>query len=239
MIGAIALVGALCVCSQTLAQQPGSMHVLDRVEAVVNNQAILASDIDNELRISVLNPERGRRGPLTPQRALQLLISRTLIEQQIAQNFIQIAEPTDEEVQTRMKEMREQLPACVQKNCASAAGWAAFLTENGLTEAKVANYTRMRMQVLGFIESRFRQGIQISREEVEKYYRETLLPQYPKGETVPPLDTVASRIEEILLEQRVNALFVTWLRDLRRQGGVEILDRALEPTTADAEGDSQ
>ena len=238
MIGAIALTASVCVCSLSRAQQAASSQILDRVEAVVNNKAILTSDINNELRLSVLDPERGRRGPLTAQRALQLLISRALIQQQTAQNFIQFVEPTDEEVQARIKEMREQLPACVQKNCASAAGWAAFLQENDLTEDEVADYIRLRMSVLGFIESRFRQGIQISHDEIEKYYRETLLPEYPKGETPPPLETVAPRIQEILLEQRVNALFVTWLRDLRRQGNVEILNHSLEPAAAADEGDS-
>ena len=40
--------------------------VLDHVVAVVNNQAILASDLDDEIRLAVLDPGRGGLGGLTP-----------------------------------------------------------------------------------------------------------------------------------------------------------------------------
>ena len=36
--------------------RPASPAVLDRVVAVVNNQAILASDVDDEMRLAVLDP---------------------------------------------------------------------------------------------------------------------------------------------------------------------------------------
>ncbi|HEX8810834.1 MAG TPA: peptidylprolyl isomerase [Terracidiphilus sp.] len=214
-------------------------QVLDRVEAVVNNRAILWSDIEQELRLSVLDPERGRHRPLTPGLALQLLISRALIQQQIQQSFIEIAQPSEEDVQARIKELREQLPECVRKNCTTDAGWAAFLKENNLTEAEVATYIGLRLELLEFIGDRFRQGIQIPRDQIEKYYRETLVPQYPKGEQAPPLDTVAPRIEEILLQQQLNTLFTTWLRDLRKQGDVEILDKALEQSATSDEEDNR
>ena len=230
----------LCIAARAQQQPRASDIILDRVEAVVNNQAILASDIEHEIRLAVLDPEQGRRRQLTAQRALQLLISRALIQHQIRQsNMLQVTEPTDEEVQSRLKELREQVPACMQKNCATAAGWAAFLRENGLTEAEVVNYLRLRLEVLSFIEDRFRQGIQIPRDQIEKYYHETLLPEYPKDEKPPPLETVAPRIEEILLEQQVNTMFSAWLRDLRKQGDVEILDHALEPAATGNAEESQ
>jgi hypothetical protein len=224
------------------AQQSYSPQVLDRVEAVVSNQAILSSDIDNEIRLSVLDPERGGRSPLTPPRALRLLIARALVQQQIQQSYMQVAEPTDEDIQARLKELREQLPICVQKKCSTDAGWAAFLKENNLTQDDIMSYLRMRTEILNFIEYRFRQGIQIQQNQIEKYYKETLLPQYPKNEKPPALETVAPRIEEILLQQQVNELFTTWLRDLRKQGDVEVLDPALETASKAAsqtEGDDQ
>jgi hypothetical protein len=54
------------------------------------------------------------------------------------------------------------------------------------------------------------------------------LPQYKLGETVPPLEQVSPRIEEILLQQHVNVLFDEWLTNLRKQGDIEILDPSLE-----------
>ncbi len=91
------------------------------------------------------------------------------------------------------------------------------------------SYVRYRLEILSFIEQRFRQGIQISQQQIETYYHDTLLPQYAPGESIPPLDQVAPRIQEILLEQQVNVLFDNWLNNLRQQGDVEVLDPAALP----------
>jgi peptidyl-prolyl cis-trans isomerase SurA len=233
--------GAACLLMVAAArggqgQEPpaGSAAVLDRVVAVVNNRAILSSDIADELRLSVLDPDNAGRGVLTPQQALQQLISRTMIQQQIREEDVQSSEPSPKEVQDRLTEMRNEVPACVRQNCASDAGWSAFLAKNGLTQKQVEDYLRLRLKILGFIEHRFRQGIRISQEEIQTYYQKTLLPQYAKGEAVPALTAVAPRIEEILLQQQVNLLFSSWLDNLRKQGDVEVLDPTLE--TAEAQG---
>jgi hypothetical protein len=174
---------------------------------------------------------------LTPNRALEQLISRALIQQQIRQEDEQAAEPSQAEVDARLADIRKEVPACIHFNCATERGWSAFLVAHGLTPQRVESYLRYRVQILRFIEQRFRQGIRIAPEEIEAYYRETLLPQYAPGEAIPPLDKVAPRIQEILLERQVNILFDDWLRNLRKQGDVEVLDPALEtPETAGGAG---
>jgi peptidyl-prolyl cis-trans isomerase SurA len=221
------------------AQEPGQKPaapagpvVLDRVVAVVNNQAILASDIDDEIRLSVLDPGRGGLGVLTRINALDQLIGRALIQQQIRQEDLQSSAPAQVEVDARLAEIRKDLPACVRQNCASDEGWKAFLSAHSLTQEHVETYARYRLEILRFIERRFRQGISIQPQEIETYYHDTLLPQYAKGEAIPPLDAVSARIEEILLQQRVNALFDDWLSNLRKQGDVEVLDPTLEVPAA-------
>jgi hypothetical protein len=225
----LAVLGATLGVAQNPAQAapPANAVVLDRVVAVVNNQAILASDVDDEVRLAVLDPG-GAGVVLTPQRALEQLISRALIQQQIRQEDAQAAQPSQAEVDARLLEIRKQVPACVHLNCASEEGWKAFLAAHGLTSERVESYVRYRLVILRFIEERFRLGISIAPEEIKTYYRETLLPQYAPGETIPPLDEVAPRIEEILLQRQVNVLFSDWLKNLRKQGNVEILDPAFE-----------
>jgi hypothetical protein len=214
------------------AANPTKVIVLDRVVAVVNNQAILASDVDEEIRLAVLDPGQVGLGVLTPQSALEQLVSRALIQQQIRQEDAQALEPTQSEVDARLLEIRKEVPACIHENCATAEGWKVFLTAHGLTQERVENYMRYRLLILRFIEFRFRQGIHIAPEEIEAYYRNTLLPQYAPGEAIPTLDEVSPRIQEILLQQQVNVLFDDWLRNLRTQGDVEVLDPALESPEA-------
>ena len=222
----LALAGPVASLAQT--PQPAAPLVLDRVVAVVNNHAILASDIDDEIRLSVLDPGRGGLGVLSRATALQQLIGRALIQQQIREEDLQASDPSPAEVDARLIELRKDLPACVHQNCVSDAGWSAFLAAHNLTSERALTYMRYRVEILRFIEERFRQGIQISTQEIAAYYHDTLLPQYAKGEAIPPLDKVSPRIEEILLQQRVNVLFDGWLENLRKQGEIEVLDPTLE-----------
>jgi hypothetical protein len=232
----ILCVGAVPLCvvgrpanliAQEAPQPASSTIVLDRVVAVVNNHAILSSDLDDEIRLSVLDPGRGGLGTLTRSVALEQLISRALIQQQIRQEDEQAADPPQSEVNARLAEIRHEIPACVRENCASDIGWKAFLVEHHLSPERVESYLRYRLEILRFIERRFRQGIHISPQEIETYYHDTLLPQYASGDAIPSLDKVSPRIQEILLQQKVNVLFDDWLENLRKQGDVEVLDPAL------------
>jgi peptidyl-prolyl cis-trans isomerase SurA len=227
---------SFCQTSQSAlsSSQPAPV-VLDRAVAVVNKQVILLSDLQDEIHLSILEPNRSG-GQLTPPVALDDLISRTLIEQQIREEDEAALTPTQDEVNARIEDLRKQLPVCIRQDCATDAGWNAFLAAHQLTPRRVERYVRHRMEILRFIEQRFRQGIQISQEQIQAYYRDILLPEYRPGETPPPLDQVASRIQEILLQQQVNQLFDNWLTNLRRQGDVEVLDPALETANANGQG---
>jgi hypothetical protein len=220
-----AALGARCGAQDGQSQTP---VVLDRVVAVANHQAILASDIDEEIRVSVLDPVRTGQAQLTRQRALDQLISRALIQQQIRHEDLLATEPTKNEVNARVAELRRMIPDCVHEHCESDAGWKSFLATHHLTEERVEAYSRYRLEILDFIEQRFRSGIHISPQDIENYYRNTLLPQYKPGEPIPSLSEVSPRIEEILLQQQVNILFDEWLTNLHNQGDVEVLDPSLE-----------
>ena len=231
-IGAVAALALAAPAAYGQAQpsEPAPV-VLDRVVAVVNNQPILSSDLDDEIRFSILEPQANFSESITPQRALQTIISRTLIQQQIRQEDATAAQASGEEIQARVNQLRKDLPACVRMDCTTDAGWQKFLSTYGLTVGQVETRLGLRIELLRFIEIRFRQGIRIPQQDIETYYRDQLVPKYAKGAAVPPLKEVAPRIEEVLLEEQVNNLFDTWLENLRQQGDVEILDPSLETGT--------
>jgi hypothetical protein len=223
----IAQAGGQAALQSTQGAQ-SKAEVLDRVVAVVNNQAILASDVDDEVRLAVLEPSESGAAQITRPRALDELISRALIEQQMTREEAKDAEPTQADVDARAALLRKDLPACAREKCSTDEGWKAFLAEHHLTAERAESYLRNRMLILRFIEQRFRQGIRNTQQEVETYYRDTLLPEYAAGTTAPPLEEIAPRIQEILLQQKVNVLFDEWLKNLRRQGEIEVLDPSLE-----------
>ncbi len=201
---------------------------LDRVVAVVNNQVILQSDLEIEIRIFRLLPI-SEPGDAAPVKALERLTTRALIVQQITQEDPQGLEVSTKELEDSLAELRQNLPACKSRECATPAGWSDYLATLGLAPDPVADYWKNRIAVLRFIEQRFRSGIRIAPEEIQKYYKESVAPKYAKPEDVPPLERVSARIQEILLQAQVNALFDEWLKSLQSQGRVEILDPALAP----------
>jgi peptidyl-prolyl cis-trans isomerase SurA len=94
------------------------------------------------------------------------------------------------------------------------------------------------MAVLRFIELRFRSGIRITPEEIQKYYQDSLVPKYARSEDAPSLEKLSQRIQEILLQERVNSLLNDWVKSLQEQGQVEILDPALrEAVPVESGGD--
>jgi peptidyl-prolyl cis-trans isomerase SurA len=91
---------ALAACLAR-AQKP---VVLDHVVAVINGSVILESDVQEEMRLAVLQPFSDS-GRYTPKRALQRLIDRALILQQM-QAAEELTPPSPEEVQQRVNELR-------------------------------------------------------------------------------------------------------------------------------------
>lgn len=221
-----------------------SAVVLDRVIAVINGDVLLESDVQDEMHFAALQPYSVPPGENTQLRAAQRLVNRTLILQQMndPQQTIKIPQPSEQEVQQRIDELRKQIPACKRYHCETPEGWHDFLASNGFTEEQVDARWRQRLRILQFTEERFRSGIRVSRPEVEAYYQKNLLPQFEKEKvTPPPLDSIVSRIEEILLQEKVNVLLQDWLKTLRDQGNVLVLDPAYgqsNPTGSDSRGGS-
>jgi hypothetical protein len=195
---------------------------LDHIVAIVNQDVVLESDVQEEMRFSAFEPYRTPATGSPREQALERLINRTLILQQ---EKLEPQDPvTDAEVQTQLQELRRSIPACNEYKCETDEGWARYLADNDFTEQELERRWKERMEVLRFIEVRFRSGIRISRQQVTDYYQQTMLPEYAKRKaTPPPLDSISSRIEEVLLQRQVTTLLNDWLKTLREQGSVRTL----------------
>jgi peptidyl-prolyl cis-trans isomerase SurA len=239
MNGGAQLALLLLLQQPAAAPIPAGAVVLDHVVAVINGSVILQSDVNEEIDYSVLQPftNQGRR--TTPQRALQRLIDRDLILQQM-QTQQSVPEPTAEAMQQELAMLRAVIPDCAQYHCKTEEGWQAFLKANSMTEKEVEEHWRQRMRILAFIQSRFGGGVHITLAEIDNYYNKTLLPQY-QGKPVkpPPLSEVSSRVQEILLQQRVSSLLLEWLQSLKSEGSVSILDPAYGKVGTTGEGDDE
>jgi peptidyl-prolyl cis-trans isomerase SurA len=197
-------------------------ELLDRVIAVVNGDLVLESDVEEEKRFAVFQPLRNAGSDYSRASAIERLINRALILQQLK---LQPQPPiTDKALDTELTQLRNAIPECKPYHCETDAGWEKFVADQGFTMPEFRERWRHRMEVLRFIEQRFRMGIRISPEEIKTYYDKTLVPQYAKQKVTPPkLETISERIQEVLLQQQVGSLLGDWLKSLRVQGSVRIL----------------
>ena len=194
---------------------------IDRVVAIVNGDLILDSDVDEERRFTAFQAYRDPDGDYSRDKAIERLINRDLILQQIK---LRPEDPiTDADVKKELDELRKSIPEC--KNvCETEAGWQKFVEAQGFTEATLTERWRVRMEVLRFIEERFRMGAHIPDTDIKNYYEKTMLPEYARQhQPPPPLDTISDRIQEVLLQQQVSNLLGDWLKSLRAQGSVVVL----------------
>ena len=138
----------------------------------------MQSDLDRETRLSILDPNLDFTTHLAPSEVLGHLIGRTLIRQQFVNQPLLTPAQLQQAVDARLVELHTQLPACVRLHCDTPEGWQAFLAESHLTAAEIDSFIREQIQILDFIEKRFRAGIHITPEQIETYYNTVLLPQY-------------------------------------------------------------
>jgi parvulin-like peptidyl-prolyl isomerase len=195
---------------------------LDRVVAIVNDDLVLDSDVNEELRIQAFDPYHTSSEKLSGDRALERLINRALILQQL--KLQSEDEPSDAEVNKEIDQLRRDIPACSQYHCETKEGWDRFLAENGFTETSFFARWKERMDVLSFIEDRFQLGINITPQQIQTYYDKTLLPEYARQHApAPKLNTITKQIREVLLQQQISNLLQDWLQSLRAQGSVVVL----------------
>ena len=110
-------------------------------------------------------------------------------------------------------------------HCETDAGWQKFLAAQGFTIEELRERWKQRMEVLRFIEERFRMGIRISPDGDQELLREDDAAGVceAEGAAPPKLETISDRIQEILLQQQVEQSAERLAEALRAQGTVRML----------------
>jgi peptidyl-prolyl cis-trans isomerase SurA len=195
---------------------------LDRVVAIVNGDLVLDSDVNQEQRFQALLPYGEASGEYSRDKAIERLINRDLILQQI--KLQPELEVSPEDAKKDLDNLKKSLPRCKEFHCETEAGWQKFLATQGFSEQDINTLWQRRMDTLAFIEERFKQGIKITPDQIKTYYNESMLPEYEKAHATPaPLSAISGRIQQVLLQRQVSSLLNDWLNSLRSQGSVVVL----------------
>lgn len=200
-------------------------EVVDRIVAVVNGHIILQSDWDEGLSYEALLTNRSISDFTVEQRraVLDRLIDQELLSEQMKSSGFPHA--TDTEVAERLAQARQLYPQAT-----SEQAWRAVLAKYHLTEKDLANHVRQQIDLMRLVDARLRPSVQIDSKSIEAYYRDQFVPQLKQaGSNDVPLADVSARIREVLTQQKVSELLVSWLQTLRSEGQVHLPGIASSP----------
>lgn len=197
----------LCLFPLSLARA----EITDRMLAIVNGKLITESEViwalalDPGLQPLDLSPENKR-----------LMLER-LIDQRILDSE---AEKVPQEPPTEA-EITNYINNELIKEFGSEAAFRDRLQKVGLDHASLREIVLHRLEMLKYIDFRFRAFVFLKPEEVERYYREVELPRMRnRGGRVRSLDEMRAQIEATLIEERVNAELDRFLDEARLQAEI-------------------
>jgi peptidyl-prolyl cis-trans isomerase SurA len=209
---------ALLLSAFLFAPDRGSAQVIDRIIATVNGHIILQSDWDEALCYEALLTNRTLAQFSDDDRraVLDRLIDQELLREQM--KSADFPHATDAEVAARVADARRQYP-----QAASSDAWEALLAMYHLAEKDLVAHVRQQIDVMRLVDARLRPAVEIDSKSIEEYYRDQFVPKLKQsGASEVPLAEVSAKIRELLTEQKVSELLVSWLQTLRSEGQVHI-----------------
>jgi hypothetical protein len=198
--------GPLAVAALCLGLAPP--EIVDRVVAVVDKEAITLSEAEEAQRLYALKHEGA-----TPTLAevTEKLIEARLLLRELSRYPVEPV--TSEDVQAALESVRSSY--------AVPAEFERALVEAGMTVEQLTSDLRQQLALTRYLERRFRILVHATDADVERYYREELLPETrSKGEPDPSLGGIAEAIRRILEERRFNERVGEWIEQLKSKSSI-------------------
>lgn len=185
---------SLLLCLMLLPAVAIGAEILDRMLATVNGELITESEVrwalalDPELEPLSLSPENKR-----------IMLARLMDQKILGQEAAKIPQnpPSEEEITEYIEELIRAFP--------SREVFQARLKRVDLDPTSLRDIARRRIELLKYVDFRFRSFVLIQPEEIERYYNEVLIPRLRnRGMTVRSLEEMQAEIEARLADQRIN-----------------------------------
>jgi peptidyl-prolyl cis-trans isomerase SurA len=208
----------LLLASFFLAPSRSAAEVIDRIVATVNGRVLLQSDLDEALCYEALLSNRSLANFTDDDRraVLDRLIDQELLREQMKSADFRHA--SDAEVTARIADARKQYPQAVTDDA-----WHSLLARFHITEKDMFAHVQQEIDVMRLVDARLRPAVQIDAKSIEAYYRDQFVPKLKQsGASEVPLAEVSAKIRELLTEEKVTQMLVSWLQTLRSEGQVHI-----------------
>lgn len=190
-----------------------ALELKDRVMAVVDEDPILASELEKVIALGIAQPRQGEADVAFRRRVLNGLIEERLRFHEIDRfGFEQV--PVDQ-IEKNVAEIRKRFP--------SEEAFRQKLRELGLTQQALRQVVARQLMVLTHVEEQLGPRVFVGLDDITAYYNSVLTPEMQKRrQPVPPLDEVRDQIRAVLKEQRLNQELEKWTEELRRAADIQV-----------------
>lgn len=186
--------------------------VVDRVAVSFGTKVITTSEIEERIRLTAFqNNTKPEFSPAAWKEAAERLIDQKLVEREM---LVGRYDSTEEE------EAGALLAQYIKEHYPSESALGKALQESQLTVRQLQRDLARQADLLTFLSLRFRPAVQVSEEDIRKYYQENVAPKNTPDPNVS-LDEARSAIEELLTNQRADQELDAWLKDQRKRVKVD------------------
>jgi peptidyl-prolyl cis-trans isomerase SurA len=189
-------------------------EIIDRIAVTLDNQVITESEIILEIRLTgFLNGDPVDFSPGARRKAADRLIEQKLIRREMQVG--RYAQPSPEEVGPMLHQIEAQ-------RFHSAEEYRQALAKYGISDDELKAHLLWQLALLRFIDIRFRPGVQVTDDEIRRYFDQHLSElekQAPAGKVT--LDDVHDQIRGILTTEGVDKQLDDWVTEVRKRARIE------------------
>ena len=197
-----------------------SAVIVDGVAISVATKVIIRSEIDQRIRLTAFfNGAQPDLSLKERREASQRLIEQKLVEREMDLGRYPRSGPAAS---------HSLLAAYVKNNFhGSEAALQASASTYGLTPDEIGADLAWQADLLTFLNLRFRPAVQVTDENIRKYFGEKFAPGLPPAQHEAALSDLHSQIEEQLTTEGADRELDAWLKDQRKRTKIEYVDKDL------------
>lgn len=185
----------------------------DRIVAVLDEEAILLSDVDQVIGLGLVDRRSGEGMDELRGRVLEGLIDQRLRFQQVDRFGLERVSVAV--VEAEVAKVAARFP--------DRPSFLARLAELEMSEEELDQLIARQLMVLAYVQERLGGRIFVSLDDIRAYYEEVLVPGLrAQGSPVPPLEEVREDIRGLLRAERLNVEIAEWTRRLRRAADIQV-----------------
>lgn len=194
-----------------LLHSADELEPVDRLLAVVDDDPILESQLEQVIGIGLVEQQEGEDETRFRRRILDGLIEEKLRFHEV--DRFGFAEVPVDQVEAQFEAVRGRFP--------DEQSFQNRLEELSLNEQGLRQLLARQVMVLIYVEERLGARVFVGLEEIQEYYDGELVPQLKaNNDPVPPIREVREAIRQVLKEQLLNEEIERWTEELRRQADV-------------------